>query len=161
MTCNCVNVLLTIWQLYQWNINTIPRAPVALRKRTDLCGLSIGYTFIWTILEIIRSDVLFFYRNYGEDYSRYLSNVPKLNRKLKPVHPKDDTSIADALADKVRVLCWVITHPENHRKLPVAIKNTWGRKCTKLIFLSTEYGEFIQFAYFLYIFIFFRLRLLL
>ncbi|XP_026327583.1 glycoprotein-N-acetylgalactosamine 3-beta-galactosyltransferase 1-like [Hyposmocoma kahamanoa] len=72
-----------------------------------------------------------------------LSNVPKLNRNLKLMHPKDDTSIAEALAAKIRILCWVITHPPNHDKLPVAIKDTWGRKCTKLVFLSTEHDESI------------------
>ena len=38
----------------------------------------------------------------------------------------------------VRVLCWVMTTPENHMSKAVHIQATWGRRCTKLIFVTEK-----------------------
>lgn len=44
----------------------------------------------------------------------------------------DDTSIADIIADSMRVLCWV--HTKNYEKERfIAINKTWGVRCTSLI----------------------------
>merc|ERR1719187_843785 len=37
-----------------------------------------------------------------------------------------------------RVLCWVNTHPPNHAKKAVHVRATWGKRCDKLLFMSTE-----------------------
>ncbi|XP_059488082.1 glycoprotein-N-acetylgalactosamine 3-beta-galactosyltransferase 1-like isoform X2 [Neocloeon triangulifer] len=47
---------------------------------------------------------------------------------------------ARKLAEKVRVLCWVMTAPENHEEKAVHVKATWGRHCNKLIFISNKEG---------------------
>jgi len=41
----------------------------------------------------------------------------------------------------VRVLCWVMTGPANHYTKAIHVKNTWGKKCDKLIFFSSEDDE--------------------
>eukprot|EP00090_Calanus_glacialis_P002789 TRINITY_DN12070_c0_g1_i2.p1 TRINITY_DN12070_c0_g1~~TRINITY_DN12070_c0_g1_i2.p1 ORF type:complete len:325 (+),score=84.52 TRINITY_DN12070_c0_g1_i2:285-1259(+) len=41
----------------------------------------------------------------------------------------------------VRVLCWVMTGPPNHYTKAIHVKNTWGKKCDKLIFFSSEDDE--------------------
>jgi len=41
----------------------------------------------------------------------------------------------------VRVLCWVMTGPPNHYTKAIHVKNTWGKKCNKLIFFSSEEDE--------------------
>lgn len=39
----------------------------------------------------------------------------------------------------LRVLCWILTYPKAHSTKAVAINATWGRKCTKLVFMTTEH----------------------
>ncbi|KAI9551442.1 hypothetical protein GHT06_021775 [Daphnia sinensis] len=49
---------------------------------------------------------------------------------------RDD--LAREMFTKIRVLCWIMTAPRNHWKKARHVKNTWGKRCNKLIFISTE-----------------------
>ena len=49
---------------------------------------------------------------------------------------------AENLAEKNRVLAWVPTSPENHLKKASVVRDTWGRRVNKLIFMSSVVGEF-------------------
>jgi len=46
--------------------------------------------------------------------------------------------MANELAKKVRVLCWITTYSENLQKRAIHIKNTWGKRCNKLLFFSDK-----------------------
>eukprot|EP00055_Hartaetosiga_balthica_P005315 m.15405 g.15405 ORF g.15405 m.15405 type:complete len:611 (+) comp4469_c0_seq2:136-1968(+) len=37
-----------------------------------------------------------------------------------------------------RILCWIMTNPKNHNDKAIAVKETWGRHCDKLVFVTTE-----------------------
>ncbi|KAK7500814.1 hypothetical protein BaRGS_00008058 [Batillaria attramentaria] len=56
------------------------------------------------------------------------------------VHQDDDT-VARELAKKHRVLCWVMTSPDNLDKKTVHVRNTWGKRCNKLLFMSSEWNS--------------------
>ncbi|KAG8222550.1 hypothetical protein J437_LFUL004586, partial [Ladona fulva] len=50
-------------------------------------------------------------------------------------------SVAEELWEEVKVLCWVMTKPENHATKAMAVKETWGRRCNSLFFMSSKAGE--------------------
>ena len=50
----------------------------------------------------------------------------------------ESDEVAKLLYDKVRVLCWVMTNPANHYIRAKHVKATWGKRCNKLIFMSTQ-----------------------
>lgn len=45
------------------------------------------------------------------------------------------------LSETVRVLCWVMTTPANHASKAAHVKRTWGRRCNKLLLMSTSEDE--------------------
>ncbi|XP_070000802.1 glycoprotein-N-acetylgalactosamine 3-beta-galactosyltransferase 1 isoform X2 [Penaeus vannamei] len=57
------------------------------------------------------------------------------------IHHEGEAEEANRLAQKVRVLCWVMTQPASHDKKAVHVKATWGRRCNKLIFISSKNNE--------------------
>lgn len=42
------------------------------------------------------------------------------------------------LHNETRVLCMVLTLPKNHQSRVRRVKGTWGRRCNKLIFISSQ-----------------------
>lgn len=47
-------------------------------------------------------------------------------------------TLSNKLFNEVKILCMIMTHPENHRTKAVHVKNTWGRRCNKLVFISSK-----------------------
>ncbi|CAH8852989.1 unnamed protein product [Trichobilharzia szidati] len=73
------------------------------------------------------------------------TNAPPIiiNSTLK-VHI--DTDYSSKLYKKIRILCYINTHPENYYKKAIHIHNTWAKRCTKHLFMSTKYDPILPVA---------------
>lgn len=94
--------------------------------RNILCltlGLLIGirFTSFWYNLQYttVTSDDL----NEDEEGSFYFDKYGMLS---------------EYLFNNTRVLCWIMTNPTNHMFKAIHIRRTWGKRCNKLLFMSTQ-----------------------
>ena len=57
------------------------------------------------------------------------------------VDKRIDRTLAQQLFNEVKVICWILTNSTNHMKKAIHVKNTWGSRCNKLIFMSDKEGK--------------------
>ena len=97
---------------------------------TFLIGIVIGFTSFYCICVLRISNK--YPSKITNIISKHNSTFVEFNHKLY------NTSTANKLYNRLKILCLVLTYPNNHQTDAVHVKNTWGSKCNKLIFLSTE-----------------------
>lgn len=57
-----------------------------------------------------------------------INSIAKLQMK--------EVTVEDPLFNEVRVLCWIMTSPENHEKA-IHLNKTWLKRCNKVLFISS------------------------
>lgn len=93
-----------------------------------LFGIFLGIFLPWITVKVSDQSV------------RYL-NASKHNESI--ADPEENhiqlgnDSLAAYLYQEVRVLCWVMTSPANHQKKALHVKKTWGKRCNKILFVSS------------------------
>lgn len=57
---------------------------------------------------------------------------------VAPSPAGEDAAVARALFQRVRVLCWVMTAPQNLESKARHVRDTWARHCNVALFVSSE-----------------------
>jgi glycoprotein-N-acetylgalactosamine 3-beta-galactosyltransferase len=47
-------------------------------------------------------------------------------------------TLAEKMKNEIRIVCFINMLPKYHKTKAIHIKNTWGKRCNKLIFMSHE-----------------------
>lgn len=76
--------------------------------------------------------------NHAEMEERNIPDSPLSGHDPHELHHLGEGVEAERLMQTVRVVCWVMTRPETHEKKAVHVKATWGKRCNKLIFMSSQ-----------------------
>ncbi len=59
-------------------------------------------------------------------------------RIVRNVFLSDKSGVANRLYEEVRVLCWIMTMPQNLQKKSIHINATWGPRCNKILYMSDK-----------------------
>uniref|UniRef100_A0A0N4ZRH2 Glycoprotein-N-acetylgalactosamine 3-beta-galactosyltransferase 1 n=1 Tax=Parastrongyloides trichosuri TaxID=131310 RepID=A0A0N4ZRH2_PARTI len=75
-----------------------------------------------------------------DEHSDVSKNGKNIEEEIKnsTIKQNSDTIIEKVIRENVRVLCWIMTHPNNTYKKAIHINETWGKKCTKLLFINVD-----------------------
>ena len=91
-------------------------------------------TFIGYFLSVLLSQSP--YQNLISQTEK--SSIESMEDSSTTIKVLEDFSVSQKLTSEVRVLCWIMTNPKNHKTKAIHVKRTWGKRCNKILFMSTQ-----------------------
>jgi hypothetical protein len=93
--------------------------------------MDVGYVlWIRSLKVLFKINSTFFFLAHSSQHSQH-----------EEVHALENSTLSNTLFKEVRVLCWIMTNPSNHKKKAIHVKKTWGKRCNKLLFMSSQQGK--------------------
>ncbi|XP_030052451.1 glycoprotein-N-acetylgalactosamine 3-beta-galactosyltransferase 1-B [Microcaecilia unicolor] len=111
---------------------------------TFYCGLLVGFLFLYILNDVFEKNI---YKpfvgpvNKDAKDTQWIKQRLVLFNKAHPHHSGEDNSTGDELYNKVRILCWVMTGPNNLETKAKHVKATWARHCNIVLFMSSVTDE--------------------
>ena len=109
-------------------------------------GLSIGVLIATIYIEVFGMDFIlgcstqspFEHERAHRTGNAVSTDVPFDFSDSEDQHHKGGDVVAKALERKIKILCWVLISQDRLPTQGKAIKETWGKRCTVLLFLSNR-----------------------
>ncbi|CRK88014.1 CLUMA_CG001800, isoform A [Clunio marinus] len=98
-----------------------------------VAGFFIGSTLLYLQLYVYDEN----YKTVTES-TNYLQRVNDFQEKSHNKVNLFNESLSEFLYKNIKILCMIMTHPENHRKKAIHVQNTWEKRCNKLLFVTSR-----------------------
>ncbi|XP_078310252.1 glycoprotein-N-acetylgalactosamine 3-beta-galactosyltransferase 1-like isoform X2 [Crassostrea virginica] len=103
-------------------------------NRSTVTAILAVFILIVFIFLVIRQKENAKSAKFLENVKNFLMKIVKEDKKY--LH--NEKSYLEEKAKRLRILCYTMTVPANLRTKAIAVNNTWGARCTKLVFVTPE-----------------------
>lgn len=95
----------------------------------------IVYFIVGVVIGFISTTLFNEHTSNSFAHSSLRRNVEKMQHLVRVREIENQVAIEDV--QKIRILCLINTHPNNHHTAAIHVQQTWGKHCNRLLFAST------------------------